>query len=69
MKKFIKMHVKIFIYVKFLHDICRIQIYDWLIDWCLMSSEQFFSYIQDEKKKLNATGIETRKGDGYGRTI
>jgi hypothetical protein len=21
---------------------------DWLIDWCLMSSEQFFSYIQDE---------------------
>jgi hypothetical protein len=27
MKKFIKMHVKIFIYVKFLHDICRIQIY------------------------------------------
>jgi hypothetical protein len=27
MKKFIKLHVKIFIYVKFLHDICRIQIY------------------------------------------
>ena len=27
MKKFIKMHVKIFIYIKFLHDICRIQIY------------------------------------------
>jgi hypothetical protein len=21
---------------------------DWLIDWCLTSSEQFFSYIQDE---------------------
>ena len=21
---------------------------DWLIDWCLMSNEQFFSYIQDE---------------------
>jgi hypothetical protein len=21
---------------------------DWLIDWCLKSSEQFFSYIQDE---------------------
>jgi hypothetical protein len=20
----------------------------WLIDWCLTSSEQFFSYIQDE---------------------
>ena len=42
---------------------------DWLIDWCLASSEQFFSYIQDEKKKLNATGLETRKGDGYGRII
>ena len=22
---------------------------DWLIDWCLTSSEQFSSYIQDEK--------------------
>ena len=22
--------------------------HDWLIDWCLTSSEQFFSYIQDE---------------------
>jgi hypothetical protein len=22
---------------------------DWLIDWCLTSSEQFFSYIQDEE--------------------
>jgi hypothetical protein len=21
---------------------------DWLIDWCLTSSEQFFSYIQDD---------------------
>jgi hypothetical protein len=38
---------------------------DWLIDWCLTSSEQFFSYIQDKKKKLNATGLETWKGDGY----
>jgi len=44
-----------------------------LIDWCLTSSEQFFSYIQDEnmftdrpmgKKNVNATGLETRKGDG-----
>jgi hypothetical protein len=26
----------------------RYKIYDWLIDWCLTSSEQFFSYIQDE---------------------
>jgi hypothetical protein len=22
--------------------------FDWLIDWCLTSSEQFFSYIQDK---------------------
>jgi hypothetical protein len=28
----------------FLHD----WLIDWLIDWCLTSSEQFFSYIQDE---------------------
>jgi len=32
-----------------------------LIDWCLTSSEQFFSYIQDEKKKLNATGLENKE--------
>ena len=38
---------------------------DWLIDWCLTSSEQFFSYIQGENiRNLNATGLETRKGDG-----
>jgi hypothetical protein len=37
-----------------------------MIDCWLTSSEQFFSYIQDENKKLNATGLETRKGDGYG---
>ena len=35
-----------------------------LVDWCLTSSEQFFSYIQDERKILNATGLETRKGGG-----
>jgi hypothetical protein len=37
-----------------------------LIDWCLASSEQFSSYIQDENilNNLNATGLETRKGDG-----
>ena len=35
---------------------------DWLIGWCLMSSEQFSSYIQDENN-LNATGIETKKCD------
>ena len=23
----------------------------WLIDWCLTSSEQFFSYIQDDREK------------------
>ena len=38
-------------------------IYDWLIDWYLTSSEQFYSYVQDENN-LNATGVETRKGDG-----
>jgi hypothetical protein len=30
-------------------------IYDaagWLIDWCLTSSEQFFSYIQDDGMQL-----------------
>ena len=26
----------------------RIRLIHWLIDWCLTSSEQFFSYIQDE---------------------
>jgi hypothetical protein len=26
----------------------EINLYTWLIDWCLTSSEQFFSYIQDE---------------------
>jgi hypothetical protein len=24
---------------------------DWLIDWCLTSSEQFFSYIQDDRSE------------------
>jgi hypothetical protein len=47
----------------------KIWVIDWLIDWCLTSSEQFFSYIQDEKNKLNDTGLETKKGDGYGRII
>ena len=28
--------------------ISSIMLIDWLIDWCLTSSEQFFSYIQDE---------------------
>ena len=43
---------------------------DWLVDWLyLTSSEPFFSYIQDERKQLNATGLEIRKGDGYGRII
>jgi hypothetical protein len=27
------------------------------------------SNAEDERKKLNATGLETRKGDGYGRII
>jgi hypothetical protein len=26
---------------------------DWLIDWCLTSSEQFFSYIQDDGDLVN----------------
>jgi hypothetical protein len=31
-----------------LFDVCIVLFIDWLIDWCLTSSEQFFSYIQDE---------------------
>jgi hypothetical protein len=30
------------------HTMSKLWFIDWLIDWCLTSSEQFFSYIQDE---------------------
>ena len=39
-----------------------------MIDWCLTSSEQFSAIFRTRTfKNLNATGLETRKGDGYGR--
>jgi hypothetical protein len=34
----------------------------WLIDWCLTSSEQFFSYIQDENiKKFKRHGTRNKE--------
>ena len=41
---------------------------DWLIDFCLTSSEQYFSYIQDENKfhntNVHKNYIEMREGKG-----
>ena len=35
------------------------ELVDWLIDWCLTSSEQFFNYIQDEKlEKCKIYGLD-----------
>ena len=39
----------------------------YLVGWCLTSSEQFFR--TRTFKNLNATGLETRKGNGYGRIL
>jgi hypothetical protein len=32
---------------------CNIPAYSWLIDYCLSSSEQYFSYIQNDNKYNN----------------
>jgi hypothetical protein len=43
---------------------------NWLIDWYLTSSEQFSALFRTRTfKNLSSTGLETRKGDGYGRII
>ena len=56
--------------MKYIRDLLKIQILfvqelsliDWLIDWCLTSSEQFFSYIEDENiKKFKRHGTRNKE--------
>jgi hypothetical protein len=42
--------------------------FDWLIDWLMLNVQRaIFQLDSRREKKLNATGLETRKGDGHGR--
>jgi hypothetical protein len=43
-------------------DSYQVSVVDWLIDWCLTSSEQFSSYIQDENiKKFKHHGTRSKE--------
>jgi hypothetical protein len=40
------------------------------IDWLMFNVQRaIFQLYSGREKKLNATGLETRKDDGYGRII